>query len=61
MAKSQIHVAEGTPKITPGTEEFEQEWFDLLPIEKKLIGYSLALGITLLTVFILIFRVFPQM
>lgn len=34
-----------------------QEWYDLLPIEKKLIKYSLSLGITLLVVFILSFRV----
>ena len=35
----------------------EQEWFDLLPIEKKLCGYSLGLGIALLAVFILVFEV----
>lgn len=34
-----------------------QEWYDLLPIEKKLISYSLGLGILLLIVFILIFKV----
>lgn len=34
-----------------------QEWYDLLPVEKKLIGYSLSLGIILLVIFILIFRV----
>jgi len=33
----------------------EEQWFDLLPIEKKLIGYSLALGIVLLIIFIGIF------
>lgn len=36
----------------------EQEWFDLKPIEKKLCGYSLGLGIILLVIFILIFEVF---
>lgn len=28
----------------------EEEWFDLMPVEKKLIGYSLVLGIVLLVV-----------
>jgi hypothetical protein len=36
----------------------EDEWYDLLPIEKKLIGYSLGLGIALLVVFIFAFGVF---
>ncbi len=35
-----------------------EEWYDLLPIEKKLIGWSLGLGILLLVIFILIFVVF---
>ncbi|GEA19089.1 hypothetical protein [Moorella sp. E306M] len=26
----------------------EEEWFDLMPIEKRLISYSLGLGIVLL-------------
>lgn len=34
-----------------------QEWYDLLPIEKKLICYSLGLGILLLIIFIMIFKV----
>lgn len=34
-----------------------QEWFDLLPIEKKLIWYSLGLGLILLVIFIFIFEV----
>ncbi|GEA16068.1 MAG: hypothetical protein PWR22_1542 [Moorella sp. (in: firmicutes)] len=28
----------------------EEEWFDLMPIEKRLISYSLGLGIVLLLV-----------
>jgi hypothetical protein len=36
----------------------EEEWFDLLPVEKKLIGYSLGLGVILLVVFIFAFGVF---
>ncbi len=35
----------------------EEEWFDLLPVEKKLIGYSLALGIALLVIFVFSFGV----
>lgn len=34
------------------------EWYDLLPIEKKLIACSLGLGITLLVIFILSFGTF---
>jgi hypothetical protein len=34
------------------------EWHELLPIEKKLIFYSLGLGIVLLVVFIIAFGVF---
>jgi hypothetical protein len=36
----------------------EEEWFDLLPVEKKLITYSLTLGVALLVVFIFAFGVF---
>ena len=35
-----------------------EEWYDLLPIEKKLITWSLGLGVTLLVIFILAFKVF---
>ncbi len=35
-----------------------EEWYDLLPIEKKLIAWSLGLGIVLLVIFILVFVVF---
>lgn len=35
----------------------QEEWFDLLPVEKKLISYSLALGVALLIVFIFAFGV----
>jgi hypothetical protein len=36
----------------------EDEWYDLLPVEKKLISYSLGLGIVLLVIFIFAFGVF---
>lgn len=35
-----------------------EEWFDLQPIEKKLITYSFSLGIFLLILFIFVFEVF---
>jgi len=50
----------GNQSQTSGGERSggEEEWYDLLPVEKKLIGYSLALGIALLVVFIFAFGVF---
>jgi|GEM_PF-4059158 len=30
----------------------QEQWFDLLPVEKKLIGYSLGLGLVLLVVLV---------
>jgi hypothetical protein len=41
-----------------GQSAVEEEWYDLLPVEKKLIGYSLTLGVVLLVVFIFAFGVF---
>lgn len=38
-------------------EAKDQEWFDLLPIEKKLCGYTLGVGVALLAVFIFTFEV----
>ncbi len=35
----------------------EDEWFDLLPVEKKLITWSLATGIVLLVFFTFVFVV----
>ncbi len=56
-------MAEGKGPQTPqspagGQSVAEEEWYDLLPIEKKLIGYSLGLGIVLLVIFIFAFGVF---
>ena len=48
-----------TSKSSAGGQSVaEDEWYDLLPVEKKLIGYSLGLGIVLLVVFIFAFGVF---
>ena len=35
----------------------EQEWFELQPIEKRLISYSLGLGLGLLVIFVVAFGV----
>ena len=45
------------PKI--GEEMQKMAWEPLLPIEKKLIGWSLGLGIVLLIVLLVATRVFP--
>jgi hypothetical protein len=48
-----------TPQSSAGGQLVEEEeWYDLLPVEKKLMSYSLILGIVLLVIFILIFGVF---
>lgn len=39
-------------------EQYEDEWFELQPIEKKLISYSLGLGVLLLLLFIFAFKPF---
>jgi hypothetical protein len=45
-----------TPQTSTGTQTAaEEEWFDLLPVEKKMIGYSLSLGIVLLVIFVFAF------
>ncbi len=31
----------------------EEEWFDLMPVEKKLISFTLGLGVVLLVVLLL--------
>ncbi len=56
MAEVKIMEAEQQPVNALSIEE--EEWHDLLPVEKKLIGYSLGLGVVLLVVFIAIFEVF---
>ena len=45
------------PKI--GDEMQKMPWEPLLPIEKKLIAWSLGLGIVLLVVLVLVTRAFP--
>jgi hypothetical protein len=38
----------GQPRIADEIEQMEQEYEPLLPVEKKLIVWSIALGVTLL-------------
>lgn len=57
------------PKVNPNTAEQmppsikmaeAEEWFDLLPAEKKLIGWSLGIGIVLLVFLIFISGAFER-
>ncbi|OLN32704.1 hypothetical protein [Desulfosporosinus metallidurans] len=56
MAKEQSNKT-GQPTIDVQATLEVDEWYDLLPIEKKLISYSLGLGLALLAIFIVIFGV----
>lgn len=38
-------------------EAAEDEWYDLLPVEKKLIFYTLGLGLVLLVIFVFLFGI----
>jgi hypothetical protein len=61
MADTEVQTTSPIPERPGEHEEIrtqDQEWFDLQPIEKKLCGYSLGLGIILLIVFVLVFEVF---
>jgi hypothetical protein len=49
-------MAQGQPKLADEMQKMVYE--PLLPIEKKLIGWSLSLGIILLVVLVLISRMF---
>ncbi|MFZ5596884.1 MAG: hypothetical protein ACOY31_07725 [Bacillota bacterium] len=55
MAQAGLNVKQ-EQQLNARKEMEAQEWYDLLPVEKKLIGYSLTLGIVLLVVFILSFK-----
>lgn len=58
-------MSESLPKISEQPAQVSamleaEEWYDLLPIEKKLIGWSLGIGLSLLVVFIILFVfIFP--
>jgi len=57
MAKGQLRTSENT---TVNVEEVlaEDEWYPLLPVEKKLISITLGLGIFFLVAFVIAFKVF---
>ncbi len=48
------------PKIRNELEKMRQEYEPLLPVEKKLIAWSLGLGLFLLAVFYVISRFLPE-
>ena len=50
----------GQPKIAEEIEKMSTAYEPLLPIEKKLIGWSLGLGIVLLVVLAVLARLFVQ-
>lgn len=52
---AELKTVQSQPAPTPA-EAMEDEWFDLLPVELKLIKTSLALGIALLALFVIIFK-----
>ncbi|MFZ5634882.1 MAG: hypothetical protein ACOY40_18805 [Bacillota bacterium] len=56
MSEISPKVAEEPTQVSAMLEA--EEWYDLLPIEKKLIAWSLGIGVVLLIIFILIFVVF---
>jgi len=56
MAKGKLHLAEQS-SVNVREVLAEDEWYDLLPVEKKLIFYSFGLGIVLMVIFVLAFKV----
>jgi hypothetical protein len=56
MAELNVNVGQ-QPNVKAEMQAQAEEWYDLLPVEKKLIGYSLSLGILLLVIFIVCFKV----
>lgn len=47
------------PKIGEALKQMEQEYEPLLPVEKKLVAWSLGLGVTLLFVLYFVSRLLP--
>lgn len=54
----EVKVKQQNQPVTAAQARADDEYFELQPIEKKLITYSLTLGISLLIIFILAFEVF---
>jgi hypothetical protein len=49
-----------TPKIGEELKKMEQEYEPLLPVEKKLIAWSLGIGLTLLVVLYFVSKLLPD-
>ena len=48
------------PKIGEALKKMQQEYEPLLPVEKKLIAWSLGIGLTLLVVLYCVSKLLPQ-
>ena len=48
------------PKIGEELQKMQQEYEPLLPVEKKLIAWSLGIGLTLLVVLYFVSRLLPD-
>lgn len=57
MAKTQLRTGENT-SVNVQEVLAEDEWYDLLPVEKKLISITFGLGILFLIIFVIAFKVF---
>jgi len=57
MSKKQLSTGENS---SINVEEVlgEDEWYDLLPVEKKLISITLGLGLSFMVIFIIVFKAF---
>lgn len=57
MTKGQLQTSDNT---SVNVEEVlaEDEWYPLLPVEKKLISITFGLGIIFLIIFVIVFKVF---
>ena len=57
MSKKQLSTGENS---SINVEEVlgEDEWYDLLPVEKKLISITLGLGLAFMVIFIIVFKAF---
>ena len=57
MPKTQLRTGEHS-SVNVQEVLAEDEWYDLLPVEKKLISITLGLGLILLVIFVFVFKVF---
>jgi len=48
------------PKIGEALKKMQQEYEPLLPVEKKLIAWSLGIGLTLLALLYCVSKLLPQ-